>query len=163
MHTVSTVGVNSKVLRTLMTPEVFPALLEAGITSAPTSPSQVAVRRTHDSAALLLATVRRRTAPLSPSQVLRSAQPEQRGGLLLAVPAASAAALGAARTAGVSVVVVGDGRPESVSGHVVLDTEVVDVGPSDTATAPATPHRRPGRRRAARCAPGPSPSHRGGR
>ena len=144
LHEVPTVRVDSTMLTTLITPEVSSALLEAGITAAPVNPSQVALRRAHDGAAPLLATVRRRTAPLSPSHVRRPAQAEHRGGLLLVVPAASAAALGAARDAGVSVVVVGDGRPESVSGHVVMDAEVVDVGPAGGGAAPATPPRRPG-------------------
>ena len=141
---VDIVSVNSVVLTTLITPEVSSALLAAGIALAPASPFQVSLHRAGDGAAPLLATVQRRTAPLSPSHVRRSAPVEQRGTLLLVVPAASTAALDAARAAGISVLVISDDEPESVRGHVILSAETVAVGvPADT-TTPTEPPLRPG-------------------
>lgn len=138
------VSVNSTMLKTLITPEMSSALLDAGITITPVSPSRVSLRRAADGAAPLLATVRRRTVPLSPSHVNLPAQVERRGELLLVVPAASVAALGTARAAGISVIVVSGDRPGGVSGHVVLDATVVDVGTSGSTAIPETSPSRPG-------------------
>lgn len=130
---------------TLMTAEASSALLDAGITVRPVGPAQVSIHRSHDAGTPLIAVVRRRSAPLSPSHVRHLAHGAPgRGEVLLVVPAASDAALDAARAAGISVLVVGDGRGMRTGGHVVLSTEIVHLGDAEIAATSSLPPLRPG-------------------
>lgn len=132
-------------LSTLITAEASSTLLEAGIVVRPVGPARMSINRSDDAGAPLVAAVKPRSAPLSPSHVRHLAHGAPgRGELLLVVPAASDAALDAARAAGVSVLVAGAGRHARTSGHVVLRTEIVHLEDTETVTTPSLPPPRPG-------------------
>jgi hypothetical protein len=126
--------------------EAWSALLAAGITVRPLSPSEVELGTTDDSAGSVVAVVQRRSAPLLPSHVHHVATGAARGSSLLVVPSASAAALDAAEAAGISVLVAAERRRQPVSGRIVLPGQTIDIAAAALRVSKSQVAVRPGRR-----------------